>query len=455
MKVLVTGATGLVGRRLVRRLLDAGHDVVALTRNLDDASVNLPVRCVIHEWFPDLGQIDERALDGVDGIVHLAGESVSDGKWSDQKREALLRSRTDGTRTLVGAIAARPVEDRPWVMVSASGIAIYGERGDEVLNEASTPGEGYLAEVCVAWEQEASRVEALGLRWVALRTGIVLSREGGLLPRVLPAFRLGTGGRLGSGRQWMSWIHVEDLVSLYVAALENRGYEGPINAVAPAPVTNADFSSSLASALGRRLRVPVPTSLLSLVLGERAGVVLTGQRVASTGAEEAGFAFDYPDIASALTELCADLRKVFEQEIWFDHKPTDVFQFFCDARNLEMITPSFLHFRILKAPEEALFEGALIDYRIRLHGLPLRWRTRIDVWDPPRAFVDTQLKGPYRSWHHTHEIEPLDGGTLVRDVVRYELPFGALGDLVAGRLVERDVALIFAYRRTRLLELFA
>lgn len=455
MKVLVTGATGLVGRRLVRRLIDAGHEVVALTRNLDDASVNLPVRCVIHEWFPDLGQIDERALDGVDGVVHLAGESVAEGRWSDQKRDALLRSRIDGTRTLVGAIAARPVEDRPWVMVSASGIAIYGERGDEVLNESSSPGEGYLAEVCVAWEQEARRVEALGLRWVALRTGIVLAREGGMLPRVLPAFRLGTGGRLGSGRQWMSWIHVEDLVSLYVAALENRAYEGAVNAVAPAPVVNSDFAAALGAALGRRVRIPVPSSLLSLVLGERAGIVLTGQRVAAVAAEDAGFAFDYPDVASALKELCADLRRVFEQEIWFDHKATDVFQFFCDARNLEMITPSFLRFRIVKAPEEALFEGALIDYRLRLHGVPIRWRTRIDVWDPPRTFVDTQLKGPYRSWHHTHEFEQLDGGTLVRDVVRYELPFGALGELVAGRLVERDVALIFAYRRTRLLELFA
>lgn len=455
MKVLVTGATGLVGRRLVRRLIEAGHEVVALTRNLDDASVNLPVRCLIHEWFPDLGQIDERALDGVDGIVHLAGENVTEGKWSDQKRDALLRSRVDGTRTLVGAIAARPVEDRPWVLVSASGIAIYGERGDEVLNEGSPVGEGYLAEVCAAWEQEASRVEALGLRWVALRTGIVLSRDGGLLPRLLPSFRLGTGGRLGTGRQWMSWIHIEDLVSLYIAALENRAYEGPLNAVAPAPVTNSDFSAALAAALGRRMRIPVPSSLLSIAFGERAGVVLTGQRVASAAVEEAGFRFDHADVASALKELCADLRRTFEQEIWFDHKPNDVFQFFCDARNLEMITPSFLRFRIVKAPEEALFEGALIDYRLRLHGVPIRWRTRIDIWDPPRTFVDTQLKGPYRSWHHTHEFEPLDGGTLVRDVVRYELPLGALGELVAGNLVEHDVALIFAYRRTRLLELFA
>jgi uncharacterized protein (TIGR01777 family) len=455
VKVLITGATGLIGLRLVRRLIDGGHEVVTLTRNLDDASVTLPVKCVIHEWFPDLGQMDERALDGVDGVVHLAGESVGEGKWTPERREALLRSRVDSTRTLVNAIAARAPEDRPWVLVSASGIGIYGDRGDEVLTEASPPGDGYLAEICVAWENEARRVEPLGLRWVALRTGIVLSRDGGAFPQMLPPFRLGIGGKLGSGRQWMSWIHIEDIVSMYVAALENRAFEGPVNAVAPGAVTNADFTAALAGALGRRAMFPVPSFVLNLALGERSGLVLTGQRVACAAAEEAGFVFDHPEIGGALRELCLDLSRRFEQEVWFDHKPDDVFAFFCDARNLEMITPGFVKFRILKAPDGPLFEGATIDYRLRLRGIPVRWRTRIDVWDPPRTFVDSQIRGPYRTWIHTHQFEPLDGGTLVRDIVRYELPLGALGDLVAGKTVEKDIALIFAYRRTRLLELFA
>lgn len=454
MKVLVTGATGLVGRHLLRRLIEGGHEVVALTRNLDDASVTLPVRCLIHEWFPDSGQIDEHALDGVDGVIHLAGESVGEGKWNQERRQALLRSRIDSTRTLVGAIAARAPEDRPWVMVSASGIGVYGDRGDEVMTETSPVGEGYLAEVCAAWEDEARRVEASGLRWVALRTGLVLAREGGALPHMLPPFRLGLGGRHGNGRQWMSWIHIEDLVSLYVAALENRAFEGPINAVAPGAVTNADFTRTLAETLGGKPRLPLPAGLLTLFLRDRAGLLLTGQRVAPTAADEAGFVFDYPEIGGALAELCADLRRVFEQEIWFEHRPEDVYEFFSDARNLEMITPSFVHFHITRAPENGLFDGARLEYHLRLHGLPLGWRTSIDVWDPPRTFVDSQLQGPYRSWTHTHEFEPLDGGTLVRDVVRYDLPFGVLGDLVAGRLVDRDVALIFAYRRTRLLELF-
>ncbi|HEY2774333.1 MAG TPA: TIGR01777 family oxidoreductase [Candidatus Binatia bacterium] len=455
MRVLVTGATGLVGRHLVRRLIDGGHEVVALTRNLDDASVNLPVRCVIHEWVPEQGHLDDRALEGVDGVVHLAGESASDGKWSVVRRDALMQSRIDGTRTLVSAIASRAPEDRPWVLVSASGIGIYGERGDEVLTETSPPGEGYLAEVCVAWENEARRVEAAGLRWVALRTGLVLARDGGALPHVLPAFRLGLGGRYGNGRQWMSWIHVDDLVSLYVAALENRDYEGPINAVSPQPITNGQFADALAAATRRRAMVAVPSSVIGMILGERAGLVLTGQRVAATALEETGFAFRFTDIAAALADLCIDNAKTFEQEIWFNLEREDVFRFFSDAHNLEMITPGFLRLQITKIPDDGLREGALVEYKLRLHGVPVRWRTRIDLWDPPSLFVDSQVRGPYRSWQHTHSFEPLDGGTMIRDVVRYELPFGALGDLVAGKLVEKDVALIFAYRRTRLLELLA
>lgn len=444
-----------MGRHLLRRLVAGGHEVVALTRNLDDASVNLPVRCVIHEWFPETGQIDATALDGVDGVVHLAGENVGEGKWTDERRDALMRSRVDGTRVLVDAIAARPAEDRPWVLVTASGIGFYGDRGDELVDETAEPGEGYLAEVCQAWEHEGRRAEASGLRWVALRTGLVLARDGGALEQMLPAFRLGVGGRLGSGRQWMSWIHIEDLVSLYIAALENRAFEGPTNAVSPNPVTNDTFTKALAATLGRGTGFGLSSGLIGRLFGERAGLLLTGQNVSCTAADEAGFVFEYPDIHSALGDLCGDLSGLHEQEIWLQHKPQDVFAFFSDVKNREMTTPSFLRFRVRNVPEEGLCEGALIEYRLRLRGMRLSWRTRVDVLDPPRTFVETQVRGPFRSWTHTHEFEELDGGTLVRDVVRYELPFGALGELLAGKMIERDMALVFAYRRTRLLELFS
>ncbi len=427
--------------------------MVALSRDVDDAGVVLPVRCLIHEWFPDAGHLDPAALDGVDGVVHLAGENPGEGPWTAARREAVMRSRVDGTRMIVRAIASRAPEDRPWVFVAASGIGFYGASGDELVTEQSAPGGGYLAEVCSAWEQEARRVEAAGLRWVGIRTGLVLSREGGILPRLLPLFRLGLGGRHGSGRQWVSWIHVEDLVSLYVAALEDRSFEGPVNAVAPHPVTNADFTAALAAALGRRGRMPVPAWLLGALLGERAGIMLVGQRVAAAAATAAGFPFDYPHLESALAELCADLSHQFEQEVWLDRPMEEVFPFLAEVANLPLLVPESANLQLTKVPEGGLGEGREMEMSMRIQGLALKMRSRVEVWDPPRTMVDVQARGPWRSWRHTRELEPLEGGTLVRDRVRYELPLGPLGDLLFGEAVDREVAVLFGYRRMRLLEL--
>ncbi|HYC57199.1 MAG TPA: TIGR01777 family oxidoreductase [Candidatus Binatia bacterium] len=454
MKVLVTGATGLVGQHLVRRLLEGGHDVVALSRNLDEALLTLPVRCMVHEWNPEAGHLDGRAWDGVRAVVHLAGENVGAARWSRRRKDAILKSRALGTRTLVESIGLLPPEKRPKIFVSASAIGFYGDRGDEILEETASHGEDFLADVCRVWEHEARRSETHGLRWVSLRTGIVLAREGGALAKMLPLFRVGLGGRLGSGDQWMSWIHIADLVSLYMLAIENDELEGPVNAVAPNPVTNKQFTRSLARVLRRPALAPAPATMLRMMLGEMSSLVLGSQRVVPVAADDAGFKFDYEDLELALRDLCLDAAREMRQELWLDSPASEVFAFFSDPQNLEEITPQFLGFRIVKAPDDGMTEGSTIDYRIRLHRLPVRWRSRIDVWDPPRTFVDTQVKGPYKSWRHTHEFEALDGGTLVRDVVRYELPFGALGEWLAGKMVERDLALIFAYRRTRLLELF-
>ncbi len=285
------------------------------------------------------------------------------------------------------------------------------------------------------------------MRAVGMRTGVVLAREGGALARMLPVFRLGLGGRLGSGRQWMSWIHREDLVSLFLFALDKPALVGPVNAVAPQPVPQRQFARALGAALRRPAWFPVPAALLRAVLGEMSSVLLDGQRVEPVEAAAAGFGWDYPTLEQALEELCADFSSEMRREFWLDRSPEEVFPFFADARNLELITPPFLHFRIDSIQGESVSEGTGIDYRLRLHGVPLRWRSRIEVWDPPRSFVDMQVRGPYRLWHHTHDFEELDGGTVIRDRVRYELPMGAIGAMVAGRLVSRDLDSIFAYRQ--------
>lgn len=454
MRVLVTGATGLVGRPLVRRLLAAGHEVRVLTRDPEYAELVLPVRCEFFPWAPERGNADPDAFEGLDAIVHLAGESVADGRWTPGHKQSIMRSRTDSTRVLLGMVGELAEADRPKTLVSSSAVGYYGDRNEEVLEEESSPGVGFLADVCIAWEHSVALAEDLGLRVVALRTGIVLSGDGGALARMLPPFRLGIGGRLGNGRQWMSWIHVEDLVSLYMEALTNEALAGPVNATAPTPVTNAHFTKALGKQLGRPTFLPTPALFLQIITGEMSEMLLGGQRVHPAVALAAGFRFDYPDVEGALRDLCADFAEELRSEIWLPAPPDEVFPFFSDAYNLEQLTPDFLEFRVLGTSTEQLSEGSTIDYRLRVRGVRLKWRSRIDVWDAPRSFVDTQVKGPYKSWRHTHEFEEFDGGTIVRDVVRYELPGGVLGAMVGGGFVRGDLGAAWDFRREAIFDHF-
>jgi len=454
MIVAITGATGFVGTRLTAHLLAAGHEVVALTRSPERAEGVLPVRCRVAAWDPEHGRVDAGALDGVDAVVNLAGAGVADGRWTARRKDAIRRSRVDATRLLVDTIAALPSPRRPRVLVSASAIGFYGDRGDEILTEESAGGAGFLAEVCRGWEDAAAGAEAHGVRTVRLRIGVVLGRDGGALARMLPPFRLGLGGRIGSGSQWMSWIHVDDLVALVAFALERHDVRGVVNAVAPAPVTNAELTATLGRVLGRPAIVPVPSVALRVALGEMADVLLAGQRVMPTAAQALGFRFAHPELGGALVDVTADPSTMLLREQWVPRPPDEVFPFFADAHNLERITPPFLKFRILKVSTPVLQNGTRIDYQLSLHGVPVRWQSLIREWNPGRSFVDSQTRGPYRRWDHTHEFEPHRGGTILRDRVQYELPLGAVGGIVAGGFVARDLETIFAYRRTVIREIF-
>jgi uncharacterized protein (TIGR01777 family) len=240
------------------------------------------------------------SLAGVDAVVHLAGEPVAQ-RWTAAARGRIRRSRVEGTRNLMEGLAKllRP----PRVVVCASAVGYYGSRGDEVLSEASLPGEGFLPEVCVAWEREAEAAGFFGARVVRLRIGVVLARGGGALARMLPPFRLGIGGRLSTGRQWMSWIHLDDLVGLIRFALENDSLRGAVNAVAPAPATNAEFTRALAAAVHRPAIFPVPAPALRLLFGEMAQVMLSSQRAAPFAAQAAGFEFRHADLRAALRDV--------------------------------------------------------------------------------------------------------------------------------------------------------
>lgn len=286
MRVTITGGTGLIGRRLVRALRERGDEVTVLSRSSGDA-----------EWQPLAGPPPADALSGRDGVIHLLGENVAQ-RWSDAARRAIRESRETGTRNLVAGL--RAAEPRPAVLVSASAVGYYGPHGDEVVTEDTPPGSDFLAEVCVAWEREAAAAEALGMRVVRLRTGVVLDRGGGALAKMLPAFKLGVGGPVAGGRQYMPWIHADDLVGLYLRALDDPGWSGAYNAAAPDPVTNGEFSKALGRSLGRPAVAPVPGFALRALYGDMAEIVTEGQRAVPRRALEAGYAFRYTDLDAAL-----------------------------------------------------------------------------------------------------------------------------------------------------------
>jgi uncharacterized protein (TIGR01777 family) len=278
MNIAVTGATGFLGRRVIAELAKAGHSPNPLARNQSPESLN-----------------------SADAIIHLAGEPVAQ-RWTPEAKQRIYASRVEGTRNLVDAISKN--QRRPEVLVCASAIGIYGSRGDEILKEDSPPAADFLARVVVDWENAAQSAEALGIRVVNLRFGVVLG-NGGALAKMLPPFKLGIGGQLGSGNQWTSWIHIDDAVNLILFALENGQVRRAVNATAPHPVTNAQFTRELARVLHRPAIFPVPPFALRLMFGEMADVVLASQRVLPAAAQAAGFEFRYGDLPSALANLLA------------------------------------------------------------------------------------------------------------------------------------------------------
>lgn len=289
MKIAVTGASGLVGTPLLRRLRTDGHEVVQLVRRD-------PRQPGEARWDPAAGTIEPGALDGVEAAVNLSGAGVGDKRWTDEYKRTILTSRVDSTRTLAAALAA--LDPVPSVLLNASAVGYYGDRGEEVLTEESAPGDGFLADVCVDWEAATLAAQEAGIRTAHLRTGLVLSAKGGAFGRQLPLFRLGLGGPLGRGRMWWPWITLEDQLAA-IRFLLDSDLSGPVNLTGPGPTRQAEVARALGDALHRPALVPVPPPALHVVLGEFAGDVLASQRAVSSRLLDAGFTFRHPDIASA------------------------------------------------------------------------------------------------------------------------------------------------------------
>ena len=469
MRVLITGATGFIGRALVPLLRREGHQLIALVRSVERARSLLGAEVEAVALSAGTHALRE-ALERSDAVVNLAGESIMGGRWTEARRRALVQSRVQLTQQLVSAIAE--AQPRPKTLISGSAVGYYGDRGSEILLESSPGSTDFLAQVCQDWEAAARLAEDSGLRVVTLRTGVVLGRDGGALAQMLLPFRLGVGGPVGSGRQYMPWIHLHDLVQVIAAALTDDRYKGPVNVAAPEQVTNRAFAKALGRALRRPAVLPAPALALRVIFGEAAGVLLGSQRIEPQRLRELGFTYRFPTLDHAVADIIqtgdveimpsrssGEFHTPVEEDYLRKRRPThelrtrtvidtpmdEAFAFFSQAENLGLITPAAMRFEILGGVP-AIAKGATIDYQLRVGPIPIRWRTRIAEWEPPHGFTDLQESGPYRCWWHKHTFSDQGNRTIMEDHVYYAPPFGALGRLANPLFIIPTLRQIFGYR---------
>ncbi len=447
MKILVTGGTGLIGKKLGIELVKKGHTVVGITRSASQAMINAPYPATWIEC--DLGTKVPNLKDhAIDGVIHLAGENVGEKNWSAQQKEKILQSRKLGTKNLLEAVNHKTLQ----FFVGASAIGIYewnegGTSERSARTEESPAASHFLADVTRVWEEESLKSMA---RTVLFRIGVVLSTEGGALPKMVFPAQIFASSPLGSGKQWMSWVHIQDVVNAMIFAVESPAVAGIYNLVAPNPVPQKKIAREIATQLNSFYGPPVPGFMLKLLLGEQASLAMSSLLVSSKKLTAAGFKFEFNEVEVALKNLLGAWKngisvKMYQQ--YFPIAKDKVFAFFAEAKNLEQITPKTLNFKISKMSTPKIQKDTLIDYKLKIHSVPAGWQTRIDSWEPDSSFSDLQVKGPYSLWHHTHSFETLGAGTLMTDTIRYKLPAGLVGRLAAQAWVDSDLEKIFAYRR--------
>ena len=442
----------MVGKTLLPLLKSNGHEVFALTGNPKTAGVRLPIACQIIRWDP-LSNISPPGFpENIDAVIHLCGEGIADGRWTHKRKQEIYDSRVLSTRNLLNLFIRSKLPPKVWI--SASAIGYYKTSSHPALQETSPPDNGFLAKVCKDWETETFKADALGARTLALRLGIILGDDGGVTAKMLPPFRIGLGGPLGGGNQCMSWIHVRDVAGLILTALENPDYQGPLNAVSPYPVTNREFTDVLAKTLKRPAVFPVPAFALKLLFGEMSHLLLASQNISAQKDIELGYRFVYPKLKNALKVICDQIGHKFITEQWVPQPIDQVFEFFSNPNNLETLTPDFLHFKIVKISHPKIREGTVLDYQLKLHGVPICWQSKINDWVPGKRFSDLQTRGPYAFWHHTHEFYEARGGTVIRDNIVYKLPGWVPGDVFAHAYVKKDLEKLFMFRREQIEKLF-
>ncbi|OFZ18896.1 MAG: TIGR01777 family protein [Bdellovibrionales bacterium RBG_16_40_8] len=453
MKIIVTGGTGFLGSRLIEALLKNNHNVVLITRQSPAQLGPSPCRAI--RW-PLQSKLEEEVLKDCEVVINLAGESIANGRWSSARKLGIRRSRIQLTNEIVDIMRS---STKLHTFISASAIGFYGHRKSELLTESSHAGYGFLANVCRDWESAALSLKRENLRTILLRTGIVLGRGGGFLEKIEPIYKMWAGGPIGAGDQFMSWIHINDWVRAVIFCLDNKNIVGPVNLVATEPVTNRSFSSLYAKLFRQPLQITTPKFAIKLALGEMAALALDSQNVRPEKLHQHGFKFNFPYLREALEDIYDyaeqkyRVHEFYSASVWVPEIIDKVFTFFAAVENLERMSPPQMNFRVVSKSTTQMAKGTLVDYKLKTHGVSLKWRSRIMRWEPPHLFSDTQDIGPFKYWHHTHEFITQGRGTLIKDKLHYRLPLRVFGRLGLP-LIKKDIKNIFNYRKRVLQKMF-
>lgn len=449
MKVLIAGGTGLVGKEIGKKLAEAAHDIYILTRSPEDAAIQCPFPQTPLSW----DELETHpALPDLDCIINLAGMSLNEKRWNKKIKEDIVSSRIQSTQKLVHLANTRC--KKLDCFVSTSAIGIYGDCGDQICDEDSAHSDDFLGTLCQNWEAAVGGL--VKGRKIILRLGIVLSEKGGALEKMVPPIQAGIGGPLSNGKQFMSWIDIDDLVSLFVFAMENP-IHGVFNATSPNPLTNQDFTQTIANHLEVKAALPAPYLALRIAVGEFAKNLVESQRVSSAKIQTKGFQFQYKKLQDSIAKRVPKLRGferrlIFEQ--WLPQKKEEIFPFFSDVHNLERLTPPDLHFRLLSTSSDKVGEGSEFEYKLKVKGVPIHWTSKIIAWSPSDYFIDNQERGPFSKWYHLHTFSDLAYGTLLADHIDFSIPLGAMGFGATSWIVLPDLHRTFNHRQKTIHSLF-
>ena len=441
MRILITGATGLISKKLMIDLLKKGHTVIGVGRDKSKI-IELPSKQT-YSWDALKDQeFPQAALKNCDAVIHLAGEPIAAQRWNDQVKKSILDSRVIGTKQIVSALKKINEKDRPQVFISGSAVGIYGDTGSKSIDESAPAGKDFLADVVQQWEEESLKAKVLGIRTVIVRTSMVLARSGGALEKMPPVI-------IGNGKSYMSWIHIQDWVNFVINAIEQPKSQGIYNLTSPHPVTQSEFIKTLAHERHVPIVLRAPQFMVSLGMGEMATALLASQKIKPQRLLDEGFKFEFAELKRALKDIYQGedyLIQDFSVSQFVPDKIESVFDFFSAAKNLEEITPEFLNFKVKDMSSKEIEKDTIINYKLKIHGIPANWQTQITEWVPLKMFVDNQNKGPYSLWHHTHTFTSLENGTLIEDRIKYKVPGHLIGLLALGSFIRNDVSQIFRHR---------